>query len=135
MMASELQGFSSAWADKMVEIWRDKIDLLDAIDTGRLRASVAKERFRVNDSGGEIGFRFIYYGVYVDAGVGNGYKRGNGGDLQFLGKTYRATHGLGEPRKKKRWFSPSWYISTRVIAERWGRILGERFAGLIDNLK
>ena len=34
MMASELQGFSSAWADKMVEIWRDKIDLLDAIDTG-----------------------------------------------------------------------------------------------------
>ena len=98
-MASELQGFSSAWADKMVEIWRDKIDLLDAIDTGRLRASVAKERFRVDDSGGEIGFRFIYYGVYVDAGVGNGYKRGNGGDLQFLGKTYRATHGLGEPRK------------------------------------
>ena len=134
-MASELQGFSSAWADKMVEIWRDKIDLLDAIDTGRLRASVAKERFRVDDSGGEIGFRFVYYGVYVDAGVGNGYKRGNGGDLQFLGKTYRATHELGEPRKKKRWFSPSWYISTRVIAERWGRILGERFAGLIDNLK
>ena len=71
----------------------------------------------------------------MDAGVGNGYRRGNGGDLQFLGKTYRATHGLGEPRKKKRWFSPSWYISTRVIAERWGRILGERFAGLIDNLK
>ena len=134
MMANELQGFSSAWADKMVEIWRDKIDLLDAIDTGRLRASVAKERFRVDDSGGEIGFRFIYYGVYVDAGVGNGYRRGNGGDLQFLGKTYRATHGLGEPRTTKRWFSPSWYISTRVIAERWGRILGERFAGLISQL-
>ena len=71
----------------------------------------------------------------MDAGVGNGYKRGNGGDLKFLGKTYPATHVLCDPRKKKRGFSPSWYISSRVIAERWGRILGERFAGLIDNLK
>ena len=132
---ADLKTYSKAWYDKMVTIWRDRIDAMDILDTGALRGSVAGKGFAMDEMGGQMAFQFLQYGIYVDLGTGKGYKRGNGGDLKFLWKTYRATHGLGEPRKKKRWFSPSWYISTRVIAERWGRILGERFAGLIDNLK
>ena len=37
-------------------------------------------------------FKFLQYGIYVDLGTGKGYKRGNGGDLKFLGKDYRKEH-------------------------------------------
>ena len=43
----------------------------------------------------QLTFEFLQYGLYVDAGTGRGYKRGNGGDLYFLAKDYRKEHKLG----------------------------------------
>lgn len=79
-------------------------------------------------------FKFLQYGIYVDAGTGKGYKRGNGGDLKFLGKDYRKEHNLGKAREPRPWFSKSWYVSTQVIRDVYARFVGDQFVGIMDNL-
>lgn len=71
------------WTAKMVEIWRDRLDLLGVYHTGNLRQSVTKGNVNVNGLDADISFQFLRYGIYVDRGVGNGYTRGNGATLLF----------------------------------------------------
>ena len=118
----------------MVTIWRDRIDAMDILDTGALRGSVAGKGFAIDEMGGQMAFQFLQYGIFVDLGTGKGYKRGNGGDLKFLGKDYRKQHNLGKARKKRPWFSKSWYISTQVIKDVYARFVGDKFVGIMDNL-
>ena len=132
---ADLQTYSKAWYDKMVEIWRDRIDAMNILDTGALRGSVAGKGFSVDEMGGQMAFKFLQYGIFVDLGTGKGYKRGNGGDLKFLGKDYRKEHKLGKARKKRPWFSTSWYVSTKVIRDVYARLVGEKFVGIMDNLE
>ena len=132
---ADLQTYSKAWYDKMVEIWRDRIDAMNILDTGALRSSVAGKGFAIDELGGQMAFQFLQYGIFVDLGTGKGYKRGNGGDLEFLGKDYRKQHNLGKARKKRPWFSTSWYVSTKVIRDVYARFVGEQFAGIMDNLE
>lgn len=131
---ADLQTYSKAWYDKMVEIWRDRIDAMNILDTGALRGSVAGNGFAIDEMGGQMAFQFLQYGIFVDLGTGKGYKRGNGGDLEFLGKDYRKQHKLGKARKKRPWFSTSWYVSTKVIRDVYARLVGEKFVGIMDNL-
>ena len=131
---ADLQTYSKAWYDKMVEIWRDRIDAMNILDTGALRGSVAGKGFAIDEMGGQMAFQFLQYGIFVDLGTGKGYKRGNGGELEFLGKDYRKQHNLGKARKKRPWFSTSWYVSTKVIRDVYARLVGEKFAGIMDNL-
>ena len=131
---ADLKTYSKAWYDKMVEIWRDRIDAMDILDTGALRGSVAGKIFAMEELGGQMAFQFLQYGIYVDLGTGKGYKRGNGGDLEFLGKYYRKEHHLGKAREPRPWFSKSWYISTQVIKDVYARFVGDKFVGIMDNL-
>ena len=131
---ADLKTYSKAWYDKMVTIWRDRIDAMDILVTGALRGSVAGKCFAMEELGGQMAFKFLQYGIYVDLGTGKGYKRGNGGDLEFLGKDYRKQHNLGKARKKRPWFSKSWYISTQVIKDVYARFVGDKFVGIMDNL-
>ena len=132
---ADLQTYSKAWYDKMVEIWRDRIDAMNILDTGALRGSVAGKGFAIDEMGGQMAFQFLQYGIYVDLGTGKGYKRGNGGDLEFLGKDYRKQHKLGKARKKRPWFSTSWYVSTKVIRDVYARFVGDQFVGIMDNIE
>ena len=131
---ADLKTYSKARYDNMVEIWRDRIDAMNILDTGELRQSVAGANFAMEDAGGQMAFKFLQYGIYVDLGTGKGYKRGNGGELEFLGKDYRKQHKLGKARKKRPWFSTSWYVSTQVIRDVYARLVGDHFVGIIDNL-
>ena len=81
---ADLKTYSKAWYDKMVTIWRDRIDAMDILDTDALRGSVTGKGFSMDEMGGQMAFQFLQYGIYVDLGTGKGYKRGNGGDLEFL---------------------------------------------------
>ena len=132
---AELQTYSKAWYDKMVEIWRDRIDAMNILDTGALRGSVAGKGFAIDEMGGQMAFQFLQYGIFVDLGTGKGYKRGNGGELEFLGKDYRKQHNLGKARKKRPWFSTSWYVSTKVIRDVYARFVGDQFVGIMYNLE
>ena len=91
-----------AWNKTMAEIWQDKLRQLDVYDTGALFASV-KTGF-VSDQRGtvQIVHKFLEYGLYVDAGTGNGFKRGNGGDL-----------GFNPTREPKPWFNKKYFASLK----------------------
>lgn len=127
--------FQERWARKMVEIWTDRIIMLGAFTKeAHLLRSVALDGAQLSQEESQITFHFLEYGIYVDAGTGRGYKRGNGGDLYFLGKEYRKKHKLGKPRERRPWFSKSWNISLRVMANYMQHKLADEYAGLFDNL-
>lgn len=53
----------------------------------------------------------------------------------FLAPSYRIEHKLGKPRERSPWFSRSWYISLMVLKDKLADVIGEKFAGLFDNLE
>lgn len=131
---ARLEPYISAWRDKMVEIWRDRLDLLGVHNTGALRRSVQEGQFSVGDTRADLAFRFLDYGIYVDLGVGNGYRHDNGGNLEFLGAVYRHEHRLGKSRERRPWFNKSWYISVEILKSHLASILGDQFSGAFDTL-
>ena len=129
-----VEQFQEQWARKMVDIWTDRLEMLGAIRTGSLHGSVALMGKSISQEESQLTLQFLRYGIYVDAGTGRGYTRGNGGDLYFLAKDYRKEHKLGHPRLKKPWFSRSWRISLRIMANYMQRKLGEEYTGLFAAL-
>ena len=134
-LTQEQEQWVREWYAMMERIWRDRLDLLGVFDTGALRSRVSGAGLMMDGLDLTATFQFLEYGIYVDAGTGNGYKRGNGGDLQILDETYRYEHKMGKKREKKPGFSPSWYISTQVLKEKLGDFIGEQFVGAFDNLE
>lgn len=133
-MTDARRAYLEAWKQKMVQIWADRMDMLGVHDTGALRSSLTEGTLSMDDSSAQMMFKYLQYGIYVDLGVGNGYRHGNGGDLFFLDEIYRHEHKLGEPRKRKPWFNNSWYLSVQVLKEKMAHLIGEDFAGMFDNL-
>ena len=93
------------WADIGLERWLLRVGNLHIRKSGNFIKSLTNHVS--NEAAGDKGkvqFFFLYYGYYVDAGVGNGYnhKAGTGsrnelGQLSFLDKP-------GPHRKPKPWF-------------------------------
>lgn len=54
--------------------------------------------------------------------------------LKFLDPVYRHEHHKSKPRSRRPWFNVSWIISTQVLKEKLGELIGEEFSGLFDNL-
>ena len=130
----DLQRYTAAWHEKMVQIWQDRIMTMAIHDTAALLNSVRGAGLSFTETGSVLSFQFLLYGIYVDMGVGNGYRPGDDGKIHVLDPVYRIEHKLGAKREERPWFSRSWYISTQVMKEYMGKIIGEGFAGLFDSL-
>lgn len=119
----------AAWAAKMVEIWRDRLDLMGIYNTGALRQSVRQKSLNTGAQLFDVraSFEFLKYGVYVDAGTGRGYTRGNGGNIAGL-----ARGGGMKQRRRRPWFSRSWHISTEVLKDAAARHLGTEVSATFD---
>lgn len=130
----DLQRYTAAWYEKMVQIWQDRIMTMGIHDTGALLNSVRGGGLSFKETGSVLSFQFLLYGIYVDMGVGNGYRPGDDGKIHVLDPIYRIENKLGQKREERPWFSRSWYISTQVMKEYMGKIIGEGFAGLFDSL-
>lgn len=76
--------YQEAWAEMMVNIWREKIERLHVINTYSLHQQIRDNVISATDSVSTIQHKFLEYGIYQDMGVGNGYTKGNGGDLEIL---------------------------------------------------
>lgn len=147
--------YADEWARMMVNIWRDRIAMSGAIDTGRLLNSVTDGGHTVGPDGLEATFmfRFVEYGIYVDGGSGPEFSRAGRnalGQLDILDKTVRAERGLNRPRKRgpawggghtsgrprraRPWFDRSWYISRRVLADAWAELTAGQMAAAFDAL-
>lgn len=146
----DIDKYSEAWVDKMLEIWREKIERLGIVRTGALHQSF-HAAITSAAQGSTLNLKFLYYGIYQELGVGRGYSPNNGGDLPFLGKEYRREHGLDKPRKvgpawggyktsgnirkKRDWRSKKLYMSVMAMVEDMARILGDQGVHVIcDNL-
>lgn len=123
-----------AWCDKMVEIWRDRIDLLGASPHGNLRASVKAGPRTIEGLGATVAFEFVRYGLYVDSGVGRGYKPGEDGKIKLRDRVYRQQRGLGKERVPRPWFSKSWFISVQVIKNHLTSTVAQYFVSTAEAL-
>lgn len=123
--------YQEAWAEMMVTIWREKIERLHVIDTYSLHQQIKDNVVTSSDSISTIQHKFLEYGIYQDLGVGNGYSKDNGGNLEILDPVYRAEHNMGEPRKPRVWFSRSYFASVMVLKEQMAYMYGEEFCGLL----
>lgn len=101
MTDAEHQKWIDGWQKFMVDIWREKMMSFapPVYDTGALSRSIQG----VVHPGPvtTIEHRFLEYGIYVARGVGNGYYRGNPGDLKFL-KDWKTNPHHRQPRD---WFA------------------------------
>ena len=134
----DIQLYSWEWYVKMVQIWRDRIALMSIRDTGALASSIAGAGLQLDEMRMQADFRFLEYGLAVDTGTGKYYDnahRNEKGQLSFLSATHRITHHLGKKRIARPWFSTSWAISRRVLADRYALAFGEKFVGLFDSLE
>lgn len=129
-----MDSFLPLWTSKMIEIWRDRIDLLAVYHTGALRSSIRALPIHAAQTSAQITFQFLQYGIYVDRGVGNGYRPGNGGNLPFLSRQYRRQHHLGPQRQRRPWNSHSFYISTEVLKDHLARYLHDQTIVLFSQL-
>lgn len=120
--------YQDAWAKMMVDIWREKIERLHVIDTYRLHQDMNEN---LTTSGSEISViqhKFMEYGIYQDCGTGNGYSKGNGGNLEFLDPT---NENGQKHRKPREWFSRAYFASVMVLKEEMAYMYGEEFTGLL----
>ena len=109
------------FAQYTVERWQTRIAKMGIIDTGQLYRSFVWHVYR--DSNGDIErmvFTFKLYGWYVERGVGKGYRRGNGGNLEFL------ANKSVKHRQKRRWYSPQMWHEMKRLAELVGKEYGEK---------
>lgn len=116
----ELLRYERGWANAMGDYWRERMERLRTIDTGRLYASI--KAHLEQGSVTTIEHNFLQYGIYVAAGVGPAHEwykwteaqggekvhRINNGDLNFLGEEYRRDNNLDKP---KRWALPGAVVS------------------------
>ena len=121
----EREKFVFAFNRTMITIWCEQITLLNVIDTGRLLRSLKALPVRADGRFIEIGLSqsFLEYGLWQNFGTGKEIPRGNSGDIVRERK-----------RQKKPWFSRSWRISLRIMANYMQRKLGEEYTGLFAAL-
>ncbi len=121
----EREKFVSAFNTTMIKIWRERITLLDVIDTGRLLSSPLSLGFtgdgRLMDVSLTQAFR--EYGLWQDYGTGKETPRGNNGDL-----------GRPKRRQKKKWFSIKHYASYMNLKEFYQDNIGREFIGIINEV-
>ena len=125
----ERQRYVGAFNDTMVKIWKERIILTKAIDTGDLYASVAVIGMTADEKYTEVTLEqsFNIYGIYVDYGVGRNTPRGNKGRNE-LGQLEN-----GNERKRKIWFSKKHYSSTMNLAEFYQENMSDEITQIISN--
>ena len=129
MSEAEHSKWVQGWSDFMVKMWQEKMLQVapPVYDTGALSRSVQG----VVHPGPvtTIEHRFLEYGIYVARGVGNGYSRGNGGDLKFLKDWKTNPHH----RQKRDWFSKKYMYSLHRLNEFEAAYYGQTYQGLVSS--
>lgn len=131
------------WTNMMITIWREKIEMLRIIDTGKLLQDINSSISINGNEAFTITHKFMEYGVFQEVGVGNGYKHDNGGNLEFMdpgtpqrkSKHKQASGKYTGPgrRKERKWFSKKYYASAMVMKEEMAQMFGQAFAGIMSN--
>lgn len=110
----------------MIQIWKERIQLLGVIDTGQLFSSFSNLQVVENSEGKFLDFslsqEFIKHGEWVDKGVGKETYRGNDGDI-----------GRDKVRKARPWFSLKYYASVLNLRDFISENVGLEALNIISN--
>ena len=119
---SEREQYVRAWNDTMIGIWRERITLLDVIDTGRLLQSPCTIPIHADGRFFEltVSEQFLEYGLWQDFGVGRETPRGNSGDI-----------GRTKKRQRRPWFSKKYYSSVLNLRDFLAENIGREFVGIL----
>lgn len=137
------------WMDMMITIWREQIMRLGIVDTMKLYRDITGSLSGTDQV--TIAHEFMKYGIYVAAGVGNGYNKGNGGNLEILDPSLRKAAHLdkprsrgprwstkkmtsGNPREKRDWFVRKYLRSIYVLGDVERSLYGEAYMGTLSNV-
>ena len=118
------QKYILAFNTTMLEIWKERITLLEVIDTGLLLRSPLALPVKADGRFFEVTLSqaFLEYGLWQDYGTGGEVPRGNSGDL-----------GRAKKRQRRRWFSRKYYASVMNFKEFMADSLGQEFLGVISS--
>ena len=134
----DLLKVEQGWTDMMVTIWQEKLAMFRINRTGALRASL--NGMLSPGPVATIQHKFFEYGMYVAKGVGKGYRHGNGGDLEILGRpsvvkrTGKAVGGYmtsGQHRQRRDWVTSAYRRSVRKLNDLEGEFYGTAYLGLM----
>ena len=116
------QKYILAFNATMLEIWKERITLLEVIDTGLLLRSPLALPVKADGRFFEVPLSqaFLEYGLWQDYGVGRETPRGNSGDI-----------GRRKVRQRRPWFSKKYYASVLNLRDFLGENIGQEFQGII----
>lgn len=128
--------YEQRWTDFMVKFWQEKMMKFSppVYDTGALYHSLIGVLHPGTTT--TIEHHFLEYGIYVAAGTGNGYRRGNSGKdddngLQFLrGKKWNKGKGH---RQRRDWFAKKYLYSTHRLNDFEAQFYGDAYQGLLSD--
>ena len=108
----------------MVKIWKEKLQLLSVIDTGRLYNSVIGVSMTADQKFTSVTLQqeFCEYGIYVERGTGSNTPKGNPGDI-----------GRENRRKKKPWMMRKHLASIFNLQEFMADSLGKQTCLAVSN--
>lgn len=148
---AEREKFVVGWNKTMVDIWVERIRLLNVINTGALLASTIYLPVKADGRfySFELTHNFLEYGLWQDLGTGREIPIGNPGDVKCLDMEYREEHGLniprkrgkkwgggmtsGHPREPRRWYSTKYYSSYMRLRDFIAESLGDEFKAMFCN--
>lgn len=118
-----------AWADIVLDIWKDRMMDFNVRNTGALWESLLQHvNFQASGDSNKIDFFFNYYGIYVDMGVGGEFKAGNTGEVMINGESAK--------RRAKPWYSKVFYSQVKrlgeILAEKYGEETAKMLVGIIS---
>ena len=121
----ERERFVRAYNATMVKIWKEKLQLLGVIDTGRLYNSVIGVSMTADDRFSTVSLKqeFSEYGIYVERGTGRNTPKGNPGDI-----------GKPNPRVKKKWMTRKYLASMFNLQEFMADSLGKQICLAVTNV-
>ena len=116
------QKYILAFNATMLDIWKERITLLEVIDTGLLLRSPLSLPVKADGRFFEVTLSqaFLEYGLWQDYGVGRETPRGNSGDI-----------GRRKVRQRRPWFSKKYYASVLNLRDFLGENIGQEFQGVI----
>ena len=116
------QKYILAFNATMLEIWKERITLLEVIDTGLLLRSPLALPVKADGRFFEVTLSqaFLEYGLWQDYGVGRETPRGNSGDI-----------GRRKVRQRRPWLSKKYYASVLNLRDFLGENIGQEFQGII----
>lgn len=113
--------FINGWNKTMIDIWIERIRLLDIVDKGNLIASPVDLPVSADGRFYDITLsqKFIEYGLWQDLGTGRETPIGNPGDI-----------GRAKVRERRRWFSTKYYASIMRLRDFMAESLGDEFKSM-----